>query len=106
MLREPETLEKTALLQPGGAEKANAALSQSACHKAQHPGAGAIQPGQIIDNQQGRAVSSGLPEQGERGIADPQPVRSGALTQTEGHQQSIPVPCGKNIDLPTQGKRT
>lgn len=64
----------------------------------QHGRAGAVDPWQVVDDDEDRASGGGSNEQLERGVRRQQLVRRGPLTQTEGHRERFGVGRPQAID--------
>jgi hypothetical protein len=59
--------------------------------KAQHPGAGPVDPGQVIHDEDKGRPGRGPPQQGEHGVGNQQLVGRGTGSEPEGHAQGVPV---------------
>ena len=76
---------------PAGSQQPHPAAAEPSRHEAQHAGAGPVDPGQVVDDQENRHSCGRVPQQGQRGVGYQQPLWCGPGSETEGHPQRVPV---------------
>ena len=76
---------------PAGGEQPRPAAAEPSRHETQHPGAGPVDPGQVVHDQQKRHSRGRVPQQGQRGIGYQQPVWHRPGSQAQGYAQGSPV---------------
>jgi hypothetical protein len=102
ILRQAAPVEIAVRTGPAGDQESRPAAREPSRHEAQHADAGAVDPGQVIRDQQNRHSRGRVPQQRQRGVGHQQPVRRGPGAEAQGHPQGVPVGGAELVELVLQ----
>jgi hypothetical protein len=101
-LGKPCAFEETLLTRPRRGQNADPAAGQTARDEPQHPGAGPVKPGQVVDDHQQRAIRRRLAEKSKRRVGHHQPVGRRALTEPQSNVERVTMRSGQPGELPEE----
>jgi hypothetical protein len=99
LLGQTPPIEEARRARPGGHQQAGPTVLQPPGDEAQHHGARAINPLNVVDHQDQRRVSGEFGQQQERGVADEQGARRRAGTESESDRQCVTRPGRKALEI-------